>query len=109
MTTIENLIQKIQDSRLSPANKARLIRFLQTIRTALNMIRQLFRALLKLIREHRAGAKIIGVALLLAIVVQMVPIVGRLLSVVIVLVGIGATCIVELRQVLNGLFTVDVQ
>ena len=92
-TRINDLIQKVRNSHLSDANKDRAIQILEAIR-------RIIRALSNALREHRDAANIIGLALVLAVLIQNLPALGKLLAFTLVGIGVAAAFVVEIRRAL---------
>jgi hypothetical protein len=104
MMNIDRLIQRARESTLSPERKAQMIRLLESIRNALLLIHGFVTSLIASIREHRDTVRVLAIALLLAVLAQAIPWIGTLLGFLVVLVGVAAAFIVELRRTLSGLF-----
>ena len=104
---IDSLIQRARGSNLPPDRKAQAIRILEAIRRALQAVQRFMQSLLAWIREHRDAAEVLAIALLVAILLKAIPVIGELLAFLAILLGAIAALVVEVKRTLNNLFNFE--
>ena len=85
---IEQLIERIKASqKLNEEQKARLIRLCERIKAVFAAIRKALSSIREWARTHRAFINVMLVALVVAIILNQIPLVGQVLATVALLVG----------------------